>query len=238
MLHLTLLAALATASAGDGPWSLAVGLGTELPVASGAQLTLEGPARVRVGASTGRLPNALVSGLGDASATLGVLDEQDAEALSATASAAWVLGGSVGWRPFEAAGLWMAGDWRSVRCSTQADRQAVSTALGVELEPQELVGEAQPAALALSSEPYTVSMRATLLGGSIGWDQVIAERVILRFSVGALALRSARTEIDPGSEATPPERALTDQANQDLEALFSRRLLTPTLGLGLAWRFG
>ena len=64
MFTLLLITSLASASPSDGPWSLAVGMGAELPVSTGAQVVLEGPGRVRLGGSVGRLPGLLVYGAG------------------------------------------------------------------------------------------------------------------------------------------------------------------------------
>jgi len=235
---LPLIAGIASAVAGDGPWSLAVGAGAELPVSTGVHTTLEGPGRLRVGGSVGRLPGVLIYGASEASASLGLVDDEGAAAVGETASSAWVLGGSVGWRPFEAAGLWVAGDLRHLRCDSTASPELVATALGVSDAAISAAKSASDADPSLSPDPYAMSMRATLLGGSVGWDWLLAERVVVRFSAGGLGLRSARTVLEPGDGARPPERKVVDEANQGLEELSSRRFFTPTLGLGVGWQFG
>ncbi len=245
MLLLPLLAGLASASTGldaapadGGPWSLVVGAGAELPVLTGAQATLEGPGRLRLGASVGRLPSILVYGAAELSASVGLLGQDEADTLDDGLGSALVLGGSVGWRPFSEAGLWLAGDLRRLRCDASASPELMATALGVELEPQATSKGGGPAGSDGVLEPYELSMRATLVGGSMGWDWVIAERVMLRFSAGGLALRSGRTVIEPGGGAGTDEQRVADDVNEDLESLFTRRFFTPTLGLGLGWRFG
>jgi len=207
-------------------------------VLTGAQATLEGPGRLRLGASVGRLPSLLVYGAAEVSSSVGLLGEEEADTLDDGLGSALVLGGSVGWRPFSEAGLWFAGDLRRLRCNTSASPELMATALGVELEPRASGKGAEPTASDGVLEPYSLSMRATLLGGSMGWDWVLAQRVVLRFSAGGLVLHSGRTQIAPGDGAAAVEQRAADDANEDLESLFTRRFFTPTLGLGLGWRFG
>lgn len=238
MILLLLATSLAAASPADSPWSLAVGLGAELPVSTGAQVTLEAPGRLRLGASVGRPPGLLVYGASEASTAWGLLDADGAQLLDAGLGSALVLGGSVGWRPFREAGLWFTGDLRNLRCSTSASPELVATALGVEPEAQATVQGARSDDPELVSDPYTFAMRVTLVGGSVGWDWVLAERVVVRFSAGGLALQSGRSTLEPGDDTSSGQQLVADQANEGLESLFTGRFFTPTLGLGLGWRFG
>jgi hypothetical protein len=235
-----LLTSLAVAGLADTPVSLDVGLMAELPVSTGAQATLELPGRVRLGATVGRLPSLLVYGATEAGAANGLLEPEDATALSGGLGEALVLGGSLGWRPFPDAGLWLAGDLRSLRCTTSASPELIATALSVDLDSQGAAKGSEPEQLQLDTDPYTLSMRATLVGGSVGWDWVLAERVTLRFSAGGLVLRSSSTSVQPddAAPAVGPERQFADQASDGLEALLERRFFTPTFGLGLGWHFG
>jgi hypothetical protein len=235
-----LLTSLAVASPTDRPWSLDLGLVAELPVSTGVQATLELPGRVRLGAGVGRLPGLLVYAASEAGSSSGLLDPEDATVIGDSLGAALVIGGSVGWRPFREAGLWLAGDLRSLRCSVPASPELLATALSVDFDGQGAAKGSEPEELEIAADPYTLSMRATLVGGSVGWDWVLAERVTLRFSAGGLVLRSSTTSVAPGEQvpSVGPEQQLAGQASDGLEILLDRRFFTPTLGLGLGWHFG
>lgn len=235
-----LLTSLAAAGPLDGLVSLDVGLVAELPVTTGVQATLELPGRVRLGASVGRLPSLLVYGASELGASSGLLEPEDATVLGDSLGEALVLGGSLGWRPFPDSGLWFAGDLRRLRCSTPASPELIATALNVDLGSQGAAKASEPEGLQLDTDPYTLSMRATLVGGSVGWDWLLAERITLRVSAGGLVLGSASTSVAPGdlAPAVGPEQQLADQASDGLEALLERRFFTPTFGLGLGWHFG
>ncbi|MFH1468048.1 MAG: hypothetical protein ABIO70_26920 [Pseudomonadota bacterium] len=217
MLHLALLASLALAAPNRRPPSLDLGLAAELPVSTGIMATLELPGRLRLGGGIGHLPGLLAYGAGEAAASWGWLDAESAAAVGEELGSAWVFAAYAGWRPFARSGLWLAGDLRRLRVSTEAELPVLGT-------------DGAPASLAMD-------LRLTLLGGSMGWDWVLGDHVTLRLYGGLLALRHSATELDPSGDAAVAERAAADAAAR-LDALLSRGLMVPTLGLGLGWHFG
>ncbi len=235
-----LLCSLAVASPEPRPWSLDLGVQAELPVSTGLNATAELPGRVRVGASMGRLPGAVVGGASDLFVATGSLDEASASVLTESLGSARVLGASLGWRPFARSGLWLAGDVRHLSSRSEVTPELISTALSLEGAPLVPGGQDGHAALVDSADPYTVTMQAMTLGGAIGWDQVIAERVVFRVSAGGSVLRSTHNDVEPGetARAVGPEQQLADEASAGLDVLLADRLFVPTLGMGLSWRFG
>ncbi len=229
MFHLLLLSSLASAAPADAPLSLDLAAVAELPISTGLQATLELPGRLRLGASLGRLPAPLVQGAGAVSSGWGLLDGAGASSLEEGLGQAWVQGASVGWRPFEPAGLWLAADWRRLRLGSSVEAAAFTVAVASDGEP-----------VPLSGDPFELRLQADLLGASVGWDWVLAQRLTVRFSAGGLALRGVRSEVEPGdsARAVGPEQAAADATERELEDLLDQRVVVPTLGLGLGWHFG
>jgi hypothetical protein len=225
------------ASAGTG-LSADLGIMAELPVSTGLQATVELPGRLRLGGSLGRLPGLIGSGATEASIGTGLLSEDEAALLGESLVGTWTVGASLGWRPFGGAGLWLAGDLRSLQLRAQASQELVVTALDVDpkgLEDATAGQHSQPVI-----EPLELALRATLLGGSLGWDWLLAERVTLRVSAGVLVLSSADAQVEAGERAAAvgPEQRLADEADAQLDSVLGERFVTPTLGLGLGWHFG
>ncbi len=235
-----LLCSLALASAEPQPWSLDLGVQADLPVSTGVQAVVQLPGRLRVGAGIGRLPGPVVGGATGLFVDSGALDAASASVLTESLGDARVLGASLGWRPFERAGLWLSGDLRHLRSSSEVTPELISTALAVEGAPPVPGPEGGPEALLGEVDPFRVTLHAMTLGGSLGWDQLLGERVVLRVSAGGSVLRSTHNEVEPGetARAVGPEQQLADEASAGLDALLADRLFVPTLGLGLGWRFG
>jgi hypothetical protein len=216
MLPLVLLASLAMAAPARRPPSLDLGLAAELPVSTGIVTTLELPGRLRLGGGVGHLPGLLAWGAGEAAAAGGWLDEEGAAAVEEDLGSAWVFSASAGWRPFSRSGLWLAGDLRRLHVTTEADLPALG---------------ADPGSASLG-----LDLGLTLLGGSLGWDWVLGRAVTVRLYGGLLALQESETALQPSGDAAVAERAAADAAAR-LDALLSRGLVFPTLGIGLGWHF-
>ncbi len=74
----------------------------------------------------------------------------------------------------------------------------------------------------------------------MGHDWVLSDTVVLRLSAGALGMVGGSTRVEPGDDAPAvgPEQSAAEQAGLELDGLFEPRFLTPTVGMGVAWRFG
>lgn len=241
MLFLPLIAGLASAAPSDAAWSVDLGLGSELPVQAGLQGVVELPGRLRVGASLGRVPSVVLNGATGIASAAGVLDADSESALHDSLLGSRVLGASLGWRPFARSGLWLTGDYRSVRVNASAGTELLEAAFDLELGAVS-TGELalEPALGQAVQDPFSVSFRAQLVGGTIGHDWVLADRLVFRLSAGAVGLVGGTTWVEAGESAPEngPEQAAADQADEELDGLYAPRFLSPTVGLGIAWRFG
>jgi hypothetical protein len=226
-----------------GRFHLGVEAMTDFPVAVGGQLTLEVPYGFRLTASAGALIQPYVDVVNGVIVAAGGYDERTAGVVSDTLGNALVWNVHVAWRPFGRAGFYIAGGYRQVT-------------LGGAVDPVEVVeiatGQSPPAEVrALLQSAYQVTSTLHMVDVELGWELVIARRLTLRFALGAALTARAHTEVEQVSVDVPSQyQGVVSQATVDgitaearqvvadyLDATYERYVFTPTVSVGLGYRF-
>jgi hypothetical protein len=98
LLALQAAPALAQEPAPAARWSLALGAGTDFPLAVGVRLDAEGPYRLRLSTSLGLVPGPYVDAINASVVALGGYDNATAGLLKQTLSSSLIWRTHVGWR--------------------------------------------------------------------------------------------------------------------------------------------
>jgi hypothetical protein len=226
----------------DGPppptpahtWHLEAEALTDVAIQVGGQVNVELPHRVRVSTSLGVLPepyvkaiNGFVTAVGGYSEDTGALIEQVLKN-----SLVWKL--QVGWRPWQERGFYFDLGYGLVTLGGGLTGQEVITLATGRDVPQ----GAQDARLS-----YHVASTLHLITGEVGWRWLVwEERLLLRTSLGFIATVAASTEASPESTPrTPQGREASAQLSQYvsdyLDDIYTSYVFSPTVSVGIGWRF-
>jgi hypothetical protein len=224
-------------------WHLGLEAMTDFPIQVGGQLTLEVPYGLRVSVSAGAFIRPYADLINDTIVASGGYDQRTADVISATLGDSIVWNVHLGWRPFRAAGFYIATGYRQVILAGRVDPADV-----VEIATGQTIPQAQRDLLERS---YAVTSTLHMVDVELGWELVFVRRLILRFGLGAALTVGARTEIPRVRSDVPSEyeglvdQTLVDeeidrvrlQAGDHLDSIYRRYVFVPTISIGIGYRF-
>jgi hypothetical protein len=210
----------------EGPRVAALA-GTVAPVAAEVRLSAELPARVRVEASLGAVPNAYVDLVQSVATSVGWYGPETAALISASLEDSVTLAASVGLRPAPDLGFTALVGARAVWFGgSLTGSEVVAAALGVEGGSPLSVAEVQAAA---SLHQCTVEL---------GWDVPIRERFVLRPTLGGTFTLGAPVRLESRGRlgAADLSASLLAEGEAYLTDTLTSYVHAPTVGLWVGYR--
>lgn len=205
-------------------------VGTQFPLDFGVGARVHLPARLYAGARVGFLPSANVGAINTFATAIGAYGDPVAEVIEAAIGESLILSIDAGWKPFV-----------TERWTRNVSLQAgyVIATLGGEITQQ----EALEAAFAVdfpesSDEGYDLGSTVHLLRFEAMVQPQLTERLHLDLGVGAAFTVAANARAEPTSGDGARQAATTVAIETALEETFVRYVHTPTVRVGLGWRFG
>lgn len=205
---------------------------TDAPIQVGVRVTAEGPYRLRVSTGVGVLPAAYVDVINATCTSAGWYDEVTASLISASLENALVWRTHLGWRPFARHGFQFEGGYALVALGGGVTGPELIEALTGQSVPEDSAGE------------RSFALRATVHQADVsaGWEWVIRGHLVLRADLGGAFTLAARTDVEPEFELqTRLGEAAVDAMEIEAETTLDETLVTwvhsPTVGLGVGWRF-
>jgi hypothetical protein len=223
------LAALAASPACAADAHLDVGVATQLPTDLGVKLSGELPSRVRLGLTAGFMPPPYLDLINGIATGFGWYGEPTAQLIDAALNNALIVRLDAGIRPIPKAGF-------------TADAGYMLAFLGGGLAPADAVSSA----VADGGDAESLQVHATLhlLTVTLGYDWVIADRVVLGPTLGgAFTLASSSSAEIGGSSGgrfgggSATDGVLERATEELLDQTFKSYVHTPTVGLRLSYRF-
>lgn len=225
---LALLLGVGAALAGDGPYHLDLHVETRLPSHVGGRVAAEFPGRVRLAVGAGVLPGPYVDLVNAVVVAFNGYDERTAEVVKSSIQSSLAVQVEAGWRPLKRYGLVFDVGYQLLTLggnATSAD--VLYAASGVDV-PDTGDGRSFDA----SSTLHQISVQ-------VGWEEVIAGRVVIGGTLGGLFTVGAHSTVEPAFDpliAEPWERA-GDEAAAWLDETYLQYVHTPTVTLRVGYRF-
>lgn len=237
LLALTAMATAARAepSAGDEPstepsWHLGAGAGTDFPLGVGARGYAEAPFRLRLSTSLGILPGPYVDTINTFVVAAGGYDDAMADLVKSTIASSLIWRTHLGYRPFEALGLYGEVGYGLVALGGSA---AASTLIAG------VTGRSFPSTETAGDHVFDAVATLHMLDVEIGWDLPLAEGFELRAALGGAFTVASHTTIEP--RFTPRAERLVDEfttyGEQYLDDTFTSYVFTPVVSLSAGYRF-
>lgn len=203
---------------------------TEAPLHVGGRLTFEGPVRLRVSTAVGVLPRPYLDGINAAAVEFGWYDRDEAELIGAALEDSLVWRTHLGWRPWADHGFFFTAGYGFIGLGGALTGTEVLTAL---------YGVAPP-----FGDEIQVNAAAALhtASATVGWEWTVKRHFLVRAELGGSYTADAIARVEPDEETgfrfldEPIERAAEDTAEW-LEGELEQHVHTPTVGLGVGWRF-
>ena len=203
---------------------------TAFPTDVGVRGTLEGPGRVRLTGSAGRLPQPYLDAINNTATARGWYDDHTAGLIDTALQDAVVLRAHLGWRPIDRLGFqFEAGfGWMGLGGGLTS-AEVLEAMYGYDLS-------------AWLGNDYSFLAEAVLrrAEGSVGWEHVIGEHILVRWDLGVSYTVNATARVDRNFDAgwlfNDALDDLEDGLEDDLEDALEK-VHTPILALGIGWRF-
>ncbi|MEZ4436417.1 MAG: hypothetical protein R3F65_28795 [bacterium] len=215
----------------DAPfvWHLDAALVTDAPASLGAQVTATLPHRIRLGTSLGILPGAYVSLINAVATAAGWYTEDTAEVIDDALSRAVVWTVQLGWQPWDDSGF-------------HVDLGYGLAALGGATSSGEALGAATGVPAPFAGEDYDIDSTLHTLRLDFGWRfDLYADALYLDAAIGVLTTVAAETVVTPPPSDRPFGQAgrqrLADETETYLDDTYTTYVHSPTVTLGLGWRF-
>lgn len=224
------LVSLLLSPAAQADWSLVLEGLTDVPVQAGAKVTLEFPFRLQLSTSVGAMPGSYVDLINAVVVSADGYDQQTADLVSDALQNSLVWRLHLGFRPLADYGWYLAFGYGLV-------------ALGGGLSNEDVVvlatGEAPPALGSGETRSYSVSSRLHMLDGEVGWCFMLWEGLTLRLALGFSGTVSASAKVNPDYPVLIPQvvEAFTRPAERYLVDVYEKYVFTPTVSVGLGWKF-
>ena len=196
-----------------------LGIDTQFPLSVGVVAMRERPSRVRLSGGVGFVPEAYAETINSVALAVNGYDQQTGVVVEQLLTQAPLVNLGVGWRPF--GGLVLTTGYQAIWLA------ADSVSLGVDVPDQAGI-EASEVQVQSALHMATVALR---------WEASLAPHVRLHFSVGTAATLAADTSVRAESALSGVERAALTSSENELDQLLEERIHTPTLGMGMAYRF-
>jgi hypothetical protein len=217
--------------AAAAPVSVDVQAMTVAPLDIGGRVTVEGPFRLRASTEIGALPPAYLDLINTICVSAGCYDETTASLISATLDGAVVWRTHLGWRP-----------WAKHGCFFTAGYGLL--ALGGGLTGEEALEAATGRAPAFADGHIGFDAAATthMVDGTLGWEWAVKRHFLIRAEAGMAFTVAADVHVTPQQSTGFPRiddalGALGDEAADYLHDEIVGYVHTPTVGLGVGWRF-
>ena len=216
------------ASDATAPPNVDIALSTLVPISVGGQATLEIPGRILLQLDAGYMPQAYGSAINDMMQSFGVYDTSVAAIIDSALDGATVVRASLGWRPFESAGLELWGGYTSASLSGSVSPQDVGSVVGGQF--------ASDVAAALIDGDITLSSQLHNIHAAIGWRWLLFDHLALRASVGYMQTLASSSSIEiPGQDSAA--QLATPHLDEALGDVYANYVKLPTLGLSAGYRF-
>lgn len=199
-------------------WMVALSVATHAPIDLGLELTVETPIRLRFLAGLGYVPSGYLSIITGALVGADALNDEARTLIEDgfESGRAWRLG--IGIRPFKNFGAYLDGGFSHLSVSGSVDAN----------EARELTG-------ARLSTSYKVKSSLSAWFLELGYQGLIAERVLLAFGFGVVRATNSRTSADPTGQPSATERLFDDAATNTADDAIEKYGIIPTLNLRLGF---
>ncbi len=199
-------------------WMLALSAATHAPVDLGLELVVETPIRLRLLAGLGYVPSGYLSVITGALVGADALDDEARTLIEDgfESGRAWRVG--IGFRPFKNFGAYLDGGFSRISVSGSVDAGEAHELTGVRLS---------------TSYKVKSSLNAWFL--ELGYQGLIADRVLLAFGFGVMRATGSRTSVDPTGQPSATERLFDDAATNSADDAIEKYGIIPTLNLRLGF---
>jgi hypothetical protein len=196
----------------------AIAAATHAPVDLGIELALETPIRLRLLAGFGYVPSGYLGIVTGALVGADALDEEERTLIEDgfESGRAWRVG--VGIRPFKNFGAYLDGGFSQLNISGSIDADEARALTGVRL-----------------STSYKVKSSLSAWFLELGYQGLIADRMLLAFGFGVMRATSASTSADPTGTPSATERLFDDAATNAADDSIEKYGIIPTLNLRLGF---
>jgi len=201
---------------------------TWVPLSVGPELTVELPGRILLQAHLGWMPDlyrqTVSNGLEDA----GVYDAKVGDLVDGAVRSATTWRVAAGWRPFEKAGLELTAGYAHVALDGATTTSEITPLVTSDIAEQ-LNRELGETNINLQSSIDNFTLAA-------GWRFLIADRLVIRASLGYLQSFSSDTSLEIASR--PDLAALAEPTVRSLlHEQYTRYVKIPVVGLGVGYSF-
>lgn len=199
-------------------WMVALSAATHAPVDIGLELAVETPIRLRFLAGLGYVPSGYLSVITGALAGADALDDEARTLIEDgfESGRAWRVG--IGFRPFKNFGAYLDGGFSNLSVSGSVDANEARELTGVRLS---------------TSYKVKSSLNAWFL--ELGYQGLIADRLLLAFGFGVMRATSSQTTADPTGQPSATERLFDDAATSTADDAIEKYGIIPTLNLRLGF---
>ncbi|HEY6562179.1 MAG TPA: hypothetical protein VI072_33155 [Polyangiaceae bacterium] len=199
-------------------WMVALSLATHAPVDLGLELAVETPIRLRFLAGLGYVPSGYLSVITGALVGADALNDESRTLIEDgfESGRAWRLG--IGIRPFKNFGAYLDGGFSHLSVSGSIDANEARELTGVRL-----------------STSYKVKSSLSAWFLELGYQGLIADRVLLAFGFGVMRSINSRTSADPTGQPSATESLFDDAATNAADDAIEKYGIIPTLNLRLGF---
>lgn len=225
----------AQAQEAPGQWHLAVTGGTEFPIDVAARLTLETPGRLLLSTSLGVMPGGYVNLLNGFLVEGGAYPQSTADFIESALQNSLTWKTQVGWRPLKNWGFFVSGGYTLATLGgALTGAEVISAATG--LEPPQAV------------KRFDAEIRARstlhLLGGEVGYQWTILDRVVIQLTAGGFATVGASSHLShhgiegiDGKEANQAIDLYLKEGERFLDDIYTSYVHAGYLGLQAGFQF-
>lgn len=216
------------AEVSSASWRSGVGVGTDFPVSVGVRGQLEAPFRLRLSTSLGLLPGPYVDAINAFVVGVGGYGDSTADVIRSALSTSLVWRTHLGYRPWERLGLHFEAGHGLVALGGSATTSELLTAA---------TGRALPSTDAGTSRSFDVASTLHMLDAEVGWDFPVAERFLLRASLGGAFTIASATSVTPDFQPRAP-RAIAELSSFSegyLDDLYTSYVFTPVIGVSASY---
>jgi opacity protein-like surface antigen len=201
---------------------------TWVPLSVGPEVTVELPGRILLQAHLGWMPGLYEGALSGGLQSAGVYDAKVGDLVDGAVRSATTWRLAAGWRPFEKAGLELTVGYAHVALDGSTTTRELTPLVTADIAEQ-LNDELGDTNIHLRSSVDNFTLAA-------GWRFTIAERVVVRASLGYLQAFNSDSSLEIGSR--PDLAALAEPSVQSLlHEQYTRYVRIPVVGLGVGYSF-
>ena len=212
-------------------WHLSVDAGTRFPLDAGGGLTLEVPGRVRFSTFFGVMPGAYADAINGLAIELGGWDKETGKLVTDAFSTSFIWRFHAGWRPFEDYGFYFEAGYGLVNLAASVLAQDLWDAVKDQIDAQPLPSEL--------AKTYVLDAFAHMINVEIGWELILADVWVLRFSLGFAATVASDSSIGYRAQDAGPihHSDYTSEAADYLDGKIGKYFMTPTASVIIGLRF-